>query len=148
MLLQIQIVNILCETARLPKASRDFSKAHGILTWILQLTEKRCIWLGVNIFIFSITSFFVFCFLFSIFSSSYFHPAAKILFKNVIVVWLMWPSISGRNVDRRMLTIVLRLLHTLWFSNLGKTDSSVQCLSYSLINDFLCTMLSVIGYLR
>lgn len=40
-LLQIQIVNVLWETAHLPKASYDFSNAHGILTWILQLTERR-----------------------------------------------------------------------------------------------------------
>lgn len=40
-LLQIQIMNILWETAHYPKASYDFSKAHGILTWILQLTERR-----------------------------------------------------------------------------------------------------------
>lgn len=36
-----QIMNILGETAHLPKASYDFSQAHGILTWILQLTERR-----------------------------------------------------------------------------------------------------------
>lgn len=40
-LLQIQIVNVLWEAAHLPKASYDFSNAHGILTWILQLTERR-----------------------------------------------------------------------------------------------------------
>ncbi|XP_060761898.1 nucleolar pre-ribosomal-associated protein 1 isoform X2 [Neoarius graeffei] len=104
---QIQIVNVLWEAAHLPKASYDFSNAHGILTWILQLTERR-------------------------------------------------------NVDRRMLTIIIGLLHTLWFSNLGKTDSRVQwssradnqlnslgkCLPFSLINDFLCALLSVIRYLR
>ncbi|KAB5535628.1 hypothetical protein PHYPO_G00120070 [Pangasianodon hypophthalmus] len=104
---QIQIVNVLWETAHLPKASYDFSKAHGILTWILQLIERR-------------------------------------------------------NVDRRMLTIVIGLLHTLWFSNLGKTNSRVQwgsradmqlnslgkCLPFSLINDFLCALLSVIRHLR
>lgn len=40
-LLQIQIVNVLWKTAHFPKASSDFSKAHGILTWILQVTERR-----------------------------------------------------------------------------------------------------------
>ncbi|XP_047018439.2 nucleolar pre-ribosomal-associated protein 1 isoform X7 [Ictalurus punctatus] len=103
----VQIMNILGETAHLPKASYDFSQAHGILTWILQLTERR-------------------------------------------------------NVDRTMLTVVIGLLHTLWFSILGKTDSRVQwssradkqinslgkCLTFSLISDFLCALLSVIRYLR
>lgn len=40
-LLQMQILNILWETARLPNASYDFSKAHGILSWILHLTERE-----------------------------------------------------------------------------------------------------------
>ncbi|KAF5902995.1 nucleolar pre-ribosomal-associated protein 1 isoform X2, partial [Clarias magur] len=66
------------------------------------------------------------------------------------------------NVDRRILAVVIGLLHTLWFSNLGKTDNRVQWsgkadmqintsdkrLPFSLINDFLCTLLSVIRYLR
>ncbi|KAK3534662.1 hypothetical protein QTP86_018208 [Hemibagrus guttatus] len=104
---EIQIVNVLWETAHFPKASYDFSKAHGILTWILQFTERR-------------------------------------------------------NVDKRMLTIVIGLLHTLWFSNLGKNNSmgqwssradmqlnnSGKCLPFSLISDFLCVLLTVIRYLR
>ncbi|XP_058274902.1 nucleolar pre-ribosomal-associated protein 1 isoform X1 [Hemibagrus wyckioides] len=104
---QTQIVNVLWETAHFPKASYDFSKAHGILTWILQVTERR-------------------------------------------------------NIDKRMLTIVIGLLHTLWFSNLGKSNSmgqwssradmqlnnSGKCLPFSLISDFLCVLLSVIRYLR
>lgn len=40
-MLQIKIVNVLWGTAHLPKASYDFSKACGILTWVLQLTETR-----------------------------------------------------------------------------------------------------------
>ncbi|XP_047662255.1 nucleolar pre-ribosomal-associated protein 1 [Tachysurus fulvidraco] len=105
--IQIQIVNVLLETAHLPKASSDFSKVHGILTWILQFTERR-------------------------------------------------------NVDKRMLNIVIRLLHTLWFSNLGKNNSTMQwssradmqlnnldeCLPFSLISDFLCALLSVVRCLR
>ncbi|KAM9439632.1 nucleolar pre-ribosomal-associated protein 1 [Clarias gariepinus] len=104
---QIQIINVLRETAYFTKASRDFSKAHGILTWILQLIERK-------------------------------------------------------NVDRRIFAVVIGLLHTLWFSNLGKTDSRVwwsgkadmqintsdKHLPFSLTNDFLCTLLSVIRYLR
>ncbi|XP_046732396.1 LOW QUALITY PROTEIN: nucleolar pre-ribosomal-associated protein 1 [Silurus meridionalis] len=103
---QIQIVNVLCKTAQLPKASHDFSKTHGILTWILQLTKRE-------------------------------------------------------NVDRRMPTILIGLLYNLWFSLLGKTSrvqwsnsadmqlkSLGKCLPFSLVNDFLCALLSVIRYLR
>ncbi|KAI5624249.1 nucleolar pre-ribosomal-associated protein 1 [Silurus asotus] len=102
---QNQIVNVLCKTAQLPKASHDFSKAHGILTWILQLTKRE-------------------------------------------------------NVDRRMPTILIGLLYNLWFSLLGKTSrmqwsniadmqlkSLGKCLPFSLVNDFLCALLSVIRYL-
>uniref|UniRef100_A0A671SMP8 URB1 ribosome biogenesis homolog n=1 Tax=Sinocyclocheilus anshuiensis TaxID=1608454 RepID=A0A671SMP8_9TELE len=38
---QIQIVNVLRQTARVNKAAYNLTKEHGVLTWILQLIDKR-----------------------------------------------------------------------------------------------------------
>ncbi|TTH23517.1 Nucleolar pre-ribosomal-associated protein 1 [Bagarius yarrelli] len=99
---QIQMLNVLLETARLPKASFDFSKAHGMLTWITQLIE------------------------------------------------------SSRSVDRRMLSIVIELLYVLWNSSAVRwsTETPPRCnsldkpLPFSILNDFLCVLLSLIKHLR
>ncbi|XP_026138598.1 nucleolar pre-ribosomal-associated protein 1 [Carassius auratus] len=38
---QIQIVNVLRQTAHVNKAAYNLTKEHGVLTWILQLLDKR-----------------------------------------------------------------------------------------------------------
>ncbi|RXN33752.1 nucleolar pre-ribosomal-associated 1 [Labeo rohita] len=38
---QIQIVNVLRQTAHVDKAAYNLTKEHGVLTWILQLIDKR-----------------------------------------------------------------------------------------------------------
>ncbi|XP_072525453.1 nucleolar pre-ribosomal-associated protein 1 isoform X4 [Salminus brasiliensis] len=105
--LQIQIVNILKRSVRITKAAYDLTKVHGVLTWIIQLIEKRCL-------------------------------------------------------DARLLSAVIGLLHSLWFTNLGQkesvvqcskaadfyADGSVRCFTFPVINDFLCALLSVIRHLR
>ncbi|XP_051962696.1 nucleolar pre-ribosomal-associated protein 1 isoform X2 [Xyrauchen texanus] len=105
-LTQIQILNVLRQTAHVNRAAYDLTKAHGVLTWILQLIEKRY-------------------------------------------------------VDSKLLSCVIELLHTLWFTNLGdkesRTDSSStaaeqpqtsgRCLPLPIINEFQCTLLTVIRLL-
>lgn len=73
--------------------------------------------------------------------------------------------IFHRFVSPRLLSVVVELAHTLWFTNLGrkegkaedssstpeekdKPQSSTKCLPLPLINDFLCVLLSVIKHLR
>ncbi|XP_036418285.1 nucleolar pre-ribosomal-associated protein 1 isoform X2 [Colossoma macropomum] len=108
--IQIQIVNILRKSARVIRAAYDLTKAHGVLTWIIQLTEKRCL-------------------------------------------------------DGKLLSAVIGLLHSLWFTNLGEKESSragvqstraadqqgdgsAKCFPLPIISDFLCALLSVIRHLR
>ncbi|XP_063062000.1 nucleolar pre-ribosomal-associated protein 1 [Engraulis encrasicolus] len=107
---QILILNVLRKTARVTKGAYNLTKAHGLLTWLLQLLDKRF-------------------------------------------------------VSPRLLSVVVELAHTLWFTNLGrkegkaedssstpeekdKPQSSTKCLPLPLINDFLCVLLSVIKHLR
>ncbi|XP_073674485.1 nucleolar pre-ribosomal-associated protein 1 [Garra rufa] len=103
---QIQIVNVLRQTAHVNKAAYNLTKEHGVLTWILQLIGKR---------------FF----------------------------------------DSKLLSSVIELLHALWFTNLGDKESKAQvnnstseqpqtsgkCLPLPIINEFLCTMLTIIRHL-
>uniref|UniRef100_A0A8C1VHV4 URB1 ribosome biogenesis homolog n=1 Tax=Cyprinus carpio TaxID=7962 RepID=A0A8C1VHV4_CYPCA len=103
---QIQIVNVLRQTARVNKAAYNLTKEHGVLTWILQLIDKR---------------FF----------------------------------------DSKLLSSVIELLHALWFTNLGNKESkpeansttserpqtSGKCLPLPIINEFLCTLLTIIRHL-
>lgn len=103
---QIQIVNVLHQTARITRAAYDLTKAHGVLSWILQLIGKRYI-------------------------------------------------------DSRLLSCVIELLHTLWFTNLGNKESKAEasstieerpqtsgkCLPLPIINEFLCTLLTLIRHL-
>ncbi|XP_073718907.1 nucleolar pre-ribosomal-associated protein 1 isoform X1 [Misgurnus anguillicaudatus] len=103
---QIQIVNVLCQTARVTRGAYDLTKTHGVLTWISQLIGKRYI-------------------------------------------------------DSRLLSCVIQLLHMLWFTNLGNKENkpapdgtteerqqtSGKCLPLPIINEFLCTLLTVIRHL-
>ncbi|XP_051521576.1 nucleolar pre-ribosomal-associated protein 1 isoform X2 [Myxocyprinus asiaticus] len=105
-LTQNQILNILLQAAHVNRAAYDLTKEHGVLTWILQLIEKRY-------------------------------------------------------VDSKLLSCVIELLHTLWFTNLGdkegSTDSSStaaerpqtsgRCLPLQIINEFQSTLLTVIRHL-
>uniref|UniRef100_A0AAR2KM73 Nucleolar pre-ribosomal-associated protein 1 C-terminal domain-containing protein n=1 Tax=Pygocentrus nattereri TaxID=42514 RepID=A0AAR2KM73_PYGNA len=67
--IQIQIMNILRKSAHVIRAAYDLTKAHGVLTWIIQITEKRCL-------------------------------------------------------NGKLLSAVIGLLHSLWFTNLGEKESS------------------------
>ncbi|XP_067306200.1 nucleolar pre-ribosomal-associated protein 1 isoform X2 [Pseudorasbora parva] len=103
---QIQITNVLRQTAHGNRAAYVLTKEHGVLTWILQIIEKR-------------------------------------------------------NVDRTLLSSVIELLHALWFTNLGNKEgkpeangssserpqTSGKCLPLPIINEFLCTLLTVIRHL-
>ncbi|KAL1260021.1 hypothetical protein QQF64_007848, partial [Cirrhinus molitorella] len=103
---QIQIVNVLQQTANVNKAAYNLTKEHGVLTWIVQLIDKR---------------FF----------------------------------------DSKLLSSVIELLHALWFTNLGDKKSkpevnnttseqpqtSGKCLPLPIINEFLCTLLTIIRHL-
>uniref|UniRef100_A0A8C1Z3Q7 URB1 ribosome biogenesis homolog n=1 Tax=Cyprinus carpio TaxID=7962 RepID=A0A8C1Z3Q7_CYPCA len=87
-------------------AAYNLTKEHGVLTWILQLIDKR---------------FF----------------------------------------DSKLLSSVIELLHALWFTNLGNKESkpeansttserpqtSGKCLPLPIINEFLCTLLTIIRHL-
>lgn len=70
-----------------------------------------------------------------------------------------------RFVDPRVLSAIVDLAHTLWFTNLGQKDNrpeesssgaedkekpqpAVKCLPLPLINEFLCVLLSVIKHLK
>ncbi|KAL2096575.1 hypothetical protein ACEWY4_008723 [Coilia grayii] len=107
---QILILNVLRKTAHVTKGAYNLTKAHGLLTWLLQLLERRF-------------------------------------------------------VSPRLLSTVVDLAHTLWFTNLGQKDSrteesssatedkgkpqsATKCLPLPLINEFLCVLLSVIKHLR
>lgn len=104
---QIQIVRVLRQTARVNRAAYILTKEHGVLTWIVQLIEKRY-------------------------------------------------------VDSKLLSSVIELLHALWFTNLGDKESKAEasstsseqpqtsgkCLPLPIINEFLCTLLTVISHLR
>ncbi|KAF4103830.1 nucleolar pre-ribosomal-associated protein 1 [Onychostoma macrolepis] len=103
---QIQIVNVLRQTAHVNKAAYNLMKEHGVLTWILQLIDKR---------------FF----------------------------------------DSKLSSSVIELLHALWFTNLGNKEikpeanstaserpqTSGKCLPLPVINEFLCTLLTIIRHL-
>ncbi|XP_077063759.1 nucleolar pre-ribosomal-associated protein 1 [Siphateles boraxobius] len=103
---QIQIINVLRQTAHGNRAAYVLTKEHGVLTWILQVIEKR-------------------------------------------------------NVDSKLLSSVIELLHALWFTNLGNKEgkpeahstaperpqTSGKCLPLPIINEFLCTLLTVIRHL-
>lgn len=39
--LQAQIIRVLCQAARVTKAAYNLIKSCGLLTWILQMLEKR-----------------------------------------------------------------------------------------------------------
>ncbi|KAI4893107.1 hypothetical protein NFI96_020631 [Prochilodus magdalenae] len=96
---QIQILNILGKSAHVTRAAYDLIKAHGILSWIIQLIEKRCL-------------------------------------------------------DGRLLSAVIGLLHSLWFTNLDEKKmgdqqvGSAKCFSLPVINDFMSALLSVIRHMR
>ncbi|ROL44240.1 Nucleolar pre-ribosomal-associated protein 1 [Anabarilius grahami] len=104
---QIQIINVLRQTAHCNRAAYVLTKEHGVLTWILQMIEKR-------------------------------------------------------NVDSTLLSSLIELLHALWFTNLGKKErkpeansstselpqASGKCLPLPIINEFLCTLITVIRHLR
>lgn len=61
-------------------------------------------------------------------------------------------------VDQQLLSVIIDLLHALWFTILGqnekqmtaaeKRQSSVKCLPLPLINDFLCVALTISRHLR
>ncbi|XP_048016358.1 LOW QUALITY PROTEIN: nucleolar pre-ribosomal-associated protein 1 [Megalobrama amblycephala] len=103
---QIQIINVLRQTAHCNRAAYVLTKEHGVLTWILQMIEKR-------------------------------------------------------NVDSTLLSALIELLHALWFTNLGKKErkpeangstselpqASGKCLPLPIINEFLCTLITVIRHL-
>uniref|UniRef100_A0A3Q3S3N5 URB1 ribosome biogenesis homolog n=1 Tax=Mastacembelus armatus TaxID=205130 RepID=A0A3Q3S3N5_9TELE len=38
---QAQIIRVLCQAARVPKAANNLTKSCGVLTWIIQVVEKR-----------------------------------------------------------------------------------------------------------
>ncbi|XP_037386903.1 nucleolar pre-ribosomal-associated protein 1 isoform X1 [Pygocentrus nattereri] len=108
--IQIQIMNILRKSAHVIRAAYDLTKAHGVLTWIIQITEKRCL-------------------------------------------------------NGKLLSAVIGLLHSLWFTNLGEKESSrlgvqstraadqqgdgsAKCFPLPIISDYLYALLSVIRHLR
>ncbi|XP_044210403.1 nucleolar pre-ribosomal-associated protein 1 isoform X1 [Thunnus albacares] len=107
---QAQIIRVLCQAARVTKAAYNLTKSCGLLTWIIQLVEKR-------------------------------------------------------NLDQHLLSAIIDLLHTLWFTNLGqkeknidgtktsssteeKPQSSVKCLPLPLISEFLCVASAISRHLR
>ncbi|XP_041920011.1 nucleolar pre-ribosomal-associated protein 1 isoform X1 [Alosa sapidissima] len=107
---QILIINVLRKTAHVTKGAYNLTKAHGLLTWLMQVLERRF-------------------------------------------------------VDPRLLSAVVDLAHTLWFTNLGQKESraeesssaaedkdkpqpAIKCLPLPLINEFLCVLLSVIKHLK
>lgn len=61
-------------------------------------------------------------------------------------------------VDQQLLSVIIDLLHALWFTILEqnekqmtaaeKRQSSVKCLPLPLINDFLCVALTISRHLR
>lgn len=68
-------------------------------------------------------------------------------------------------MDPRLLSAIVDLAHTLWFTNLGQKESraeqissaaedkdkpqpAVKCLPLPLINEFLCLLLGVIKHLK
>lgn len=40
-LYQAQIISVLCQAARVNKAAYNLTKSCGVLTWIIQVIEKR-----------------------------------------------------------------------------------------------------------
>ncbi|KAM7399033.1 hypothetical protein PAMP_018327 [Pampus punctatissimus] len=107
---QAQIIRVLCQAARVTKAAYNLTKDCGLLTWIIQVVEKR-------------------------------------------------------NLAQHLLSAIIDLLHTLWFTNLGqkekrvdgtktsssteeKSQSSVKCLPLPLINEFLCAATTISRHLR
>ncbi|TNN01113.1 hypothetical protein fugu_010495 [Takifugu bimaculatus] len=74
-----------------------------------------------------------------------------------LLTWII--QMAERNtVDQQLLSVIIDLLHALWFTILGqnekqmtaaeKRQSSVKCLPLPLINDFLCVALTISRHLR
>ncbi|XP_043115226.1 nucleolar pre-ribosomal-associated protein 1 [Puntigrus tetrazona] len=77
-----------------------------------------------------------------------------------ILAWIL-QIIGKRFFDSKLLNSVIDLLHALWFTNLGNKESkpeangttseepqtSVKCLPLPIINEFLCTMFTIVKYL-
>ncbi|XP_056613383.1 nucleolar pre-ribosomal-associated protein 1 [Triplophysa dalaica] len=87
--------------------------------------------------------------------------AAYDLIKNHGVLTWILQLIGKRYIDSRLLSRVIELLHKLWFTNLGDKESqteasdaieeqpqtSAKCLPLPIINEFLCTLLTLIRHL-
>ncbi|TRY85158.1 hypothetical protein DNTS_006350 [Danionella cerebrum] len=85
---QVQILHVLRECARVSRGAYVLVKEHGLLTWMVQIVEKR-------------------------------------------------------NLDSKLLSALIELLHTLWFTNQGEKENKPKGkhLPLTIINQFLCTLL-------
>ncbi|MBN3325103.1 NPA1P protein, partial [Atractosteus spatula] len=103
---QIQILDVLQQAAHVTKAAYELIKCHGLLTWILQVLEKRFI-------------------------------------------------------ESRILSSLISLVHTLWFTNLGDKESravhsaadetpskTLKCLPLPLIDEFVRLLLAFIRHIQ
>ncbi|XP_066508287.1 nucleolar pre-ribosomal-associated protein 1-like isoform X1 [Hoplias malabaricus] len=106
---QMQVINVLRKSSLITKAAYELIKAHGVLTWIVQLIEKR-------------------------------------------------------SVDGRLLSAVIGLISSLWFSHPGQnqtgsgqnqaemessaSEETARRFPISVISDFLCALFSVIKLFR
>ncbi|PWA28006.1 hypothetical protein CCH79_00012128, partial [Gambusia affinis] len=106
----IQIIKVLCQAARVPKAVYDLTKNCGLLSWMIQVVDKK-------------------------------------------------------NLTQQTISVVIDLLHTLWFTSLGQKEKKVdgngailsiedeplclvKCLPLPLISEFLCVALAISRHLR
>lgn len=129
--LQAQIIRVLCRAGRVTKAAYNLIKSCGLLTWIIQMLERRWSlegqlyvdWLDAAVIAYTTFTLSAFTLI--------------------------------RNLDQQLLGSIIELLHVLWFTILeqkekqvDKPHSPVKCLPLPLIGEFLCVALTISRHLR